>query len=92
MTSSGPPSMLAFSANKNYKIHNQVDITISINQILQILYLVGMGDNKNFMSQYIIRVIIMIIDIIMVSLNSATGTKSVKMKCKYFTDMNVPEQ
>ena len=35
---------------------------------------VGMGDNKNFMLRYIIRVIIMIIDIIMISLNNATGT------------------
>ena len=52
----------------------------------------GMGDNKNFMSQYIIRVIITIIDIITISLNSATGTKIVKMKQKYFTDINVSEQ
>ena len=40
---------------------------------------VGMGDNKNFMSRYIIRVIITIINIIMISLNSATGTKIVKI-------------
>ena len=39
----------------------------------------GMGDNKNFMSRYIIRVIITIIDIITISLNSATGTKIVKI-------------
>ena len=39
----------------------------------------GMGDDKNFMSRYIIRVIIMIIDIITISLNSTTGTKIVKM-------------
>ena len=39
-----------------------------------------MGDNKNFMSRHIIRVIIMIIDIIMISLNSATGTKIVKVE------------
>ena len=38
---------------------------------------VGMGDNKNFMS-YIIRVIITVIDIITISLNSATGAKIVK--------------
>ena len=53
---------------------------------------VGMGDNKDFMSRYIIRVIITRIDIIMISLNSATGTKIVKMSRKYFTDMNVSEQ
>ena len=41
--------------------------------------LVGMGDNKNFMSRYIIRVIITIIDIITISLNSAIGTKIVKI-------------
>ena len=51
-----------------------------------------MGDNKNFMSRYIIRVIITIIDIITISLNSATGTKIVKMRQKYFTDMNASEQ
>ena len=51
----------------------------------------GMGDNKNFMSRYIIRVIITIIDIIMISLNSATGTKIMKMSQKYITDMNVSE-
>ena len=51
-----------------------------------------MGDNKNFMSRYIIRVIITIIDIIMISLNSATGTKVVEISQKYFTDMNVSEQ
>ena len=38
-----------------------------------------MGDNKDFMSRYIIRVIITIIDIITISLNSATGTKIVKI-------------
>ena len=43
-----------------------------------------MGNNKNFMSRYIIRVIITIIDIIMISLNSATGTKIVKIKSKIF--------
>ena len=30
----------------------------------------GMGDNKNFMSRYIIRVIMMIINIIMISLQA----------------------
>ena len=39
----------------------------------------GMGDNKNFMSRYIIRLIITIIDIITISLNSATGTKIVEI-------------
>ena len=53
---------------------------------------IGMGDNKNFMSRYIKRVIITIIDIITISLNSTTGTKIVKMSRKYFTDMNVSEQ
>ena len=43
------------------------------------IHTLGMGDNKNFMSQYIIRVIITIIDIITVSLNSATGTKIVEI-------------
>ena len=38
-----------------------------------------MGDNKKFISRYIIRVIITIIDIIMISLNSATGTKIVEI-------------
>ena len=52
----------------------------------------GMGDNKNFMLRYIIRVINTIIDIITISLNSATGTKIVKISQKYFTDMNVSEQ
>ena len=52
----------------------------------------GMGDNKNFMSRYIIRVIITIIDIITISLYSTTGTKIAKMSQKYFTDMNVSEQ
>ena len=56
------------------------------------VYALGMGDNKNFMSRYIIRVIITIIDIIMISLNSATGTKIVEISQKYFTDMNVSEQ
>ena len=40
---------------------------------------VALGNNKTFLSQYIIRVIIMIINIIMISLNSATGTKIVKI-------------
>ena len=53
---------------------------------------IGMGDSKNFMSRYIIRVIITIIDIITISFNSATGTKIVKMSWKYFTDMNVAGQ
>ena len=53
--------------------------------------LLGMGDSKNFMSRYIIRVIITIIDIITISLNSATGTKIVKIN-KNITDMNVSEQ
>ena len=52
----------------------------------------GMCDNKNFMSRYIIRVIITIIDIITISLNSTTGTKIVKMSRKYFTDRNDSEQ
>ena len=34
----------------------------------------------------------MIIDIITISLNSATGTKIVKISWKYFADMNVSEQ
>ena len=41
--------------------------------------IVGMGNNKDFMSRYIIRVIITIIDIITISLNSATGTNIVKI-------------
>ena len=41
--------------------------------------LLGMGDNKNFMSRYIITVIITIIDIITISLNSATCTKIVEI-------------
>ena len=52
----------------------------------------GMGDDKNFMSRYIIRIIITIIDIIMITLNSATGTKIVKVRQKYFTNMNVSGQ
>ena len=62
--------------------------------MLQLLHvcMLGMGDNKDFMSRYIIRVIITIIDIITISLNSATGTKIVKIVKKYFTDMNVSEQ
>ena len=54
--------------------------------------MLGMGNNKNFMPRYIIRVIITIIDIITISLNSATGTKIMKMSQKYFTDVNVSEQ
>ena len=53
---------------------------------------IGIGDNKNFMSRYIIQVIIMTIDIITISLNSSIGTKIVKMSRKCFTDMNVSEQ
>ena len=34
--------------------------------------LIGMGDNRNSMSRYIIRVIITIVDIIMISFNSTT--------------------
>ena len=49
-------------------------------------------DDKNFMSRYIIRVIITIIDIITTSLKSATATKIVKISRNYFTDMNVSEQ
>ena len=45
-----------------------------------------MGDNKNFISRYIIRVIITI------SLNSATGTKIVKKSQKYFTNMNAKQK
>ena len=48
------------------------------------MWVIGMGDNKNFMSRYIIRVIITIIDIITISLNSATGTKIVKIKSQIF--------
>ena len=47
-----------------------------------------MGDNKKFMSQYIM---IVIIDIITISLNSTTGTKTVKIRWKYFTDVNVSD-
>ena len=43
---------------------------------------IGMGDNNNFISQYIIRIIITIIDIIMISLNSATGTTKCEDKLK----------
>ena len=59
---------------------------------LGVSLLLGMCDNKNFMSRYIIRVIITIIDIITISLNSTTGTKIVKMSRKYFNDMNDSEQ
>ena len=41
---------------------------------------VGMGHNKNFMSRCIMTVIIAIINIIMVSLNSTTATKFVKIR------------
>ena len=43
----------------------------------------GMGNNKNFKSQYIMRVIIVIIDIIMISLNSATATKIMNITWKH---------
>ena len=46
------------------------------------VYVLRIGNYKNFLSQSIIRVIIIIIDIIMISLNSATGTKSVKISGK----------
>ena len=52
----------------------------------------GIGDTKTSChNSYIIRVIIMIIDIIMTSLNSTTATKIVKTKWKYFTDVHVSE-
>ena len=38
------------------------------------LYDVEIGDNKNFMSRYLMRVTITIIDIIMISLNGTTDT------------------
>ena len=42
-------------------------IEIFANTSFIYLYAVGMGDNKNYMSQYIMRVIITIIDIITIS-------------------------
>ena len=39
-----------------------------------------MGDNKNFISQYIMGVIIVIIDIILISLNNTTATRIVKIR------------
>ena len=46
-----------------------------------------MDNNKNFISWYIMRIIITIIDIV-ISLNSTTGTKIVKTRWKNFTDVN----
>ena len=53
-----------------------------------------MGVNRNFMSQYItsMRVVITIIDIITISLNSTKGTKIVKIRWNYFTIVNISEQ
>ena len=34
----------------------------------------------------------MVIDIIMISLNSTTATRIVKIRCKHFTDVHVFEQ
>ena len=76
-------------------MHHTGKVRMSYNLLLshgKLLLRSGMGDNKNFMSRYIIRVIIMIIDIITISLNSATGTKIVNTSRKYFIDMNVSEQ
>ena len=52
----------------------------------------GMGDNKNFMSQYIVRVTIAIINIIAISLNSIIATKIVKIRWMHFTDVHVSEE
>ena len=54
------------------------------------VYVLEMGNNKNFMSWYIMRVIIAIIDNIMISLT--TAAKIVKIRWKHFTDVNVSEQ
>ena len=40
----------------------------------------GMSDNKNFVSQYIVRVTIAIINIITISLNGIIATKIVKIR------------
>ena len=56
------------------------------------LDLIGVGDNKNFMSRYIMKVIIAIINIITISLNSTTATKVVKISWKHFNDAHVSEQ
>ena len=52
---------------------------------------IGMGNTKIFVSQYIMRLIIAIINIITISLNS-TATKIVKIRLKHFTDVHLSKQ
>ena len=63
-------------------------VTIEWAQQKKLLSPLKMDNNKKFMLRSIMRVIMAIIDIIMISLNSTTGTKIVK----HITDVHVCEQ